>query len=97
MVILLAPHNQFKIKFSLCSRYFAETCNEWRPGEAHLSGLARGQYSSEEISQRWRAVDDALSHLIGLEIEHKSFAPIAMSLTAVLADGVSRTVIVRYS
>ena len=32
-----------KIKSSLYSRYYAETCNEWR---AHLRGLAPAQHSS---------------------------------------------------
>ena len=27
-------------------------------GEAHLRGLAPGQHSMEEISQRWRAIGD---------------------------------------
>ena len=36
---------------------------------AHLHGLAAGQHSSEETSQRWRVVGDAVSNLTGPEIE----------------------------
>ena len=46
-----------KIKSSLYSRYYAEVCNERRD---HLRGLAPGQHSSEETSQRWRAVDNTV-------------------------------------
>ena len=35
----------------------------------HLRGLAPGQLSSIETSQRWRVVGDAVSDLIGPEIE----------------------------
>ena len=50
----LDPERQrLKIKSSLYLRYYAETCNEWRD---HLRGLAPGQHSSEETSQRLRAL-----------------------------------------
>ena len=32
-------------------------------GEAHLRGLPPGQHSSEETSQRWRAVGDTVPDL----------------------------------
>ena len=38
-------------------------------GGAHLRGLAPGQYSSEETSQRWQAVGDAVSDSTGWRIE----------------------------
>ena len=38
-------------------------------GGVHLRGLAPGQHSSEKTSQRWRAVDDTASNLIGPGIE----------------------------
>ena len=38
-----------QIKSSLYSRYYAETCNEWR---VHLRNLVPGLHSSEETSQR---------------------------------------------
>ena len=39
---------------------------------AHLRGLAPGQHSSEETSQRWRVVGDIVSGLIGLGIESRT-------------------------
>ena len=42
---------KFKIKSLLYSRYYTEACSEWR---VYLRGYrAPGQYSSEEMSQRW--------------------------------------------
>ena len=38
-------------------------------GEVHLRGLAPGQHSSEETSQRWRAVGDTVSDLTDPGIE----------------------------
>ena len=49
-------HN-IKIKSLLYSRYYAEACNELR---AYLRGLAPGLHSSEETSQRWRAVSNTV-------------------------------------
>ena len=46
-------------------------------GGIHLRNLAPGQHSSEETSQRWRAVDDTLSDLTGQVIEPKPTAPIS--------------------
>ena len=40
-----------------------------RSGGAHLRGKAHGQHSSEETSQLWRVVDDAVSDLIDPGIE----------------------------
>ena len=44
---------------------------------AHLRGLAPGQHSSEEMSQRWRAVGDTVSDLTGRESNPRPPAPIA--------------------
>ena len=41
-------------------------------GGAHLRGLAPDQHSSEETSQRWRAVGDSKSDLTGPGIEPKT-------------------------
>ena len=41
-------------------------------GGAHLSGLAPGQHSSEEMSQRWRAVGDSASDLTSPRFEPKT-------------------------
>ena len=46
-------------------------------GGAHLRCLAPGQHSSEETSQRRRAVGDTLPDLIGPGIEPRPPAPIA--------------------
>ena len=48
-------------------------------GGVHLSGLAPGQHSSEETSQRWRAVGDSTSDLTGPGIEPAAL--LAVSLT----------------
>ena len=42
-------------------------------GGAHLRGLAPGQHSSEETSQRWRAVGGTLSALTSPEINPMTF------------------------
>ena len=42
-------------------------------GEDHFRGLAPRQHSSEETSQRWRAVGDSLFALTGAEIEPQTF------------------------
>ena len=42
-------------------------------GGIHLRGLTSGQRSSEETSQRWRVVGDAVSDLTGSEIELQTF------------------------
>ena len=55
-----------KIKSSSYSRYYTEACNKWW---IHLCGLAPGQHSFEETSQRWRAVGDTVPDLTGLRIE----------------------------
>ena len=47
---------------SLFSRYYAEACNEWRDPSLRLSAE---QHSSENTSQRWRAVGDSVSDLSG--------------------------------
>ena len=41
-------------------------------GGINLRGLAPGQHSSEETSQRWRDAGDTVSNLIGLVIESKT-------------------------
>ena len=43
-------------------------------GKAHLSGLALGQHSSEETSQRWRAVGGFLPILPNRESNPRSSA-----------------------
>ena len=58
-------------------------------GGAHLRGFARGQHSSEETSQRRRAIGDIVSDLTDLGIEPKLPAPISISLTVTLAEAVS--------
>ena len=45
------------------------TSNRVTSGGAHLRCSAPGQHNSKETSQRWRAVGDALSDLIGLGIK----------------------------
>ena len=45
------------VKSSLYSPYYAEASNEWR---GPSRGLALVQHSSEETSQRWRAVGDTV-------------------------------------
>ena len=53
-------------------------------GGAHLRGLAPGLHSSEETSQRWRAVDDAVSDLTSPGMETQTLAPMALCLTTEL-------------
>ena len=54
----------------LYSRYY--TLKRVTSGRAHLRGLTPEQHSSEERSQRWRAVGNTLFHLIGPGIEAKT-------------------------
>ena len=63
--------NQIKQKKSLSySQFYAEACNEWRGPSPRLSVW---QHSSEEMSQRWRAVGDCrLSELVDRGIEPKT-------------------------
>ena len=61
---------QSKIKSSLQSRYYTQTCVT--SGGAHLRGLAPGQRSSEETSQQRRAVDNSGSEITGPGIEPKT-------------------------
>ena len=42
-------------------------------GEARLRGLALGQHSSKETSQRWQAVGDTVFDLTGPGIEAQTF------------------------
>ena len=51
-------------------RYCAEACNEWR---AHFRGIAPGQHSIVEASQRWRAVGDTSSALTDLGFQPQSY------------------------
>ena len=46
---------------------------------AQLSGLAPGQQSYEETSQRWRAVNDTVPISPARESNPRSLVPIAMS------------------
>ena len=50
-------------------------------GGAHLRGLALGQHSFEETSQRWRTVRDIVSDLSAPEAKLRLTAPIAIPLT----------------
>ena len=47
---------------------------------AHLRGLAPGQYSSEETSQRWRVVGDTVPIWPARESNPRPPAPIACAL-----------------
>ena len=73
---LNAKHIEIEIKSSLCDITSKRVTNSG----IHLRGLAPGQHSSEETSQRWRAVGDTVSDLIGPGIKPRPPAPIAMSL-----------------
>ena len=57
---------------------------------AHLRGLAPKQHSSEETSQRWRAVGDTVPDLTGPGIELRPRAPIALSSTTMPTDQLAR-------
>ena len=48
-------------------------------GRVHLRGLALGQHSIEETSQRWRGVGDPVCDFTVPEIEPRSPAPLAVS------------------
>ena len=50
-------------------------------GGAHLRGLAPGQHSSEETSQRWRADIDTVFRLTRPGIKLKTSGSIEMPLT----------------
>ena len=54
------------VKSSLYSRYCAEHVVS---GEAHLRGLAPGQYSYKEMLQRWQAIGNTAFDLTSLQIE----------------------------
>ena len=49
--------------------------------EVHLCGLASGQHSSEETSQRWQTVGATVSDLTSPGIEPMTSTLIAKSLT----------------
>ena len=49
-------------RYACCS-----TPNLVASGEIHLRALASGRHSSEELSQRWQAVADTISGLMGQE------------------------------
>ena len=65
------------MKSLLHSRYYTKRVAS---GGAHLRGLTPGLRSSEETSQRWRAVGDTVYDLTGAEIKTRTSSPIAMSL-----------------
>ena len=56
-------------------------CSEWWDPSLRLSVWER---SSEETSQRWRAVGDIASELTGPGIKPRPPAPMAMSVTTTL-------------
>ena len=51
------------------SKYYSKYVTSSR---AHVRGLAPGQHSSEETSQRWRAVDATVTNLTPLGIETRT-------------------------
>ena len=55
-------------------------------GRAHLRGLAPGQHSSEETSQRWRAVGHCVSNLTGPGIDTQTFRTESDVLITKLTD-----------
>ena len=57
------------MKSSLHLRYCCIKTKRVTSGEVHLRGLASGQHSSEETSQRWQAVGNTVSDLTGPGIE----------------------------
>ena len=61
------PSKKKKIKFSGILQKRVTS------GGAHLHDLAPGQHSSEETSQRWRAVGDTVSGLTDPRIEPQTF------------------------
>ena len=73
-----------KIKFLLCWKY---TPKHVASGEAYLCDLAPGQYSSDETSQRWRAVGDTVIDLTSLEIEPQTFCIDSGVLTSTIFTG----------
>ena len=67
-----------KIKSSCYSLYNAEACMS---GAVLLRGLARGQHSSEETSQRWRVVGDTEPIWPAWKLKPSPPAPIACALS----------------
>ena len=59
---------------------------------AHLRGLAPGQHSSEETSQRWRVVGDAVPILTGPGIEPQTSRTDSVRLATELTAGMNDTV-----
>ena len=56
-------------------------------GGAHLCGLAPGLHSSEETSQRWRAVGDTVADLTGPRIEPQTSRSESVRLATELTSG----------
>ena len=69
-IIPLDPQqNVFKKKKKKLHYTRGITPNRVKSDGANFRGLAPGQHSSEETSQRWRAVDDTVFNLTDLGIE----------------------------
>ena len=62
-----------QIKPSLCSRYHAEACIEWRGPSPQFS--SRQHSSAEGTSQWWRVVGDSVSDSTGPVIEPQTYRP----------------------
>ena len=67
--VFLHYSSVFKIKNLTLCYIRSITPKRVTSGGVHLSGLAPGQHSSEETSQRWRAGDDNVSCLTGQGIK----------------------------
>ena len=76
----VVEHRKVNIKESNLHyiHYVGITPQHLTNGGVHFRGLAPGQHSSEETSQRWRAIGDTVTDLTGLGFEPTPTAPIAM-------------------
>ena len=65
------PKNQSAAKLQISNLHYIYNITSKRvtSGGIHLHGLAPGQHSSEETSQRWQAVGNTVSDLTGPGIE----------------------------
>ena len=99
--------NRLKYRSGLCSgsvKYINQksnlhytrriTSNRVTSGGVHLRGLAPGQHSSEETSQRWRVVGDTVScvDLTGPGIEPQTYRTDSVRLATELTAGSAKYV-----
>ena len=79
-------NSKFKIKSNL---HYTRGITPKRvtSSEAHLRGLAPGLHSSEETSQRWRAVGDTVPFLTGPGIEPQTSRTESVRLATELTAG----------